>query len=90
MGTATVFSYQELEQTEIRVKFDDEGRPVTHMSTQMHLDAQLQELFRIHIYGWRRQLDGMVQTHKFHIQDTHPDKPHQYGSYLVVTTTYQP
>ena len=90
MTTATVSSYQELEQTEIRISFDDEGRPVTHLSTQKQIDAQIQELYRVHIYGWRRQLDGMRLEHKFHIQDTHPDKPHQYGAYLVVTTTYHP
>lgn len=90
MGTSTLFSFQELENTEIRVTFDDEGRPVTHLSTQTSLDAQMQELFRVHVYAWRRQLDGMTQTHKFHIQDIHPERPSRHGSYLVVTTTYHP
>lgn len=92
MTSATVKSSAALEdETEIRFVLDDEGRPVTHMSTQMSLDDQMQELFRTHMYGYRRQFDGMKLEHKFTIQREDPCScVLMEGAYLVIETTFSP
>lgn len=92
MTTATIRSSFALEaETEIRFTLDDEGRPVTHLSTQHSLDEQMQELLRVHLYGYRRQFDGMTLTHKFTIESNDPcASVWTEGAYLVVTTTYHP
>lgn len=91
MTSATVKSSAALCEPVIRFTLDAEGRPITELVTQHDLDEALQELFRTHMYGYRRQFDGMRLEHKVTIQSEDPCSPVLLeGAYLVIETTFSP
>lgn len=91
MTTAKVKSSAALCEPEIRFTLDTEGRPVVGMVTQFDLQEELQELYRTHMYGYRRQFDGMKLVHKVTIEREDPCSDVLLeGAYLVIETTFSP
>jgi hypothetical protein len=94
MATQTVQSFIEMRtSTEIRVNFDNEGRPETLYHTQFNIDDQLQALYVKHVKDHGKKFEAEAASdvyHKWEIVHGKPKakSPEMKGAYLVVTTTF--